>query len=259
MPSTKQLSSRDNAALQQAILALYSHRDLLSFREAVPRIFKGLISAEIFSLADVRIDLEKKSMRLLDLWESPLVSVGSIHAAMERNIFDHPFARHGMKRGMNGALRLSDFLTLPQLRKTRLYKEVFKPARIGRLLSIGSFGGPGVATLSLTRAETAADFTERDRLLLEMLSPHFDQARGNLERETVLRANRAHSLKARGMTPREIDVALWLAQGKTNPEIATILAATPRTIEKHVERILNKMRVENRAAAAVAMAEIIRG
>ena len=54
-------------------------------------------------------------------------------------------------------------------------------------------------------------------------------------------------------------VALWLAQGKTNPEIAIILATPARTIEKHVERILRKLRVANRVEAAVAIAEIIRG
>jgi DNA-binding CsgD family transcriptional regulator len=255
----KPLSERDLAALQRAVLALYSHRDLESFRKAVPGIFMDLIPAEHFSLTDVRIDLARRSIKLLDLWESRPLSVGEIHTAMERNIFEHPFTKHGMKHGMHGALILSDFLTLPQLRKTRIYKEAFKPAKIGRLLSIGSFGGPGLATLSLARGETAADFTERDRLLLELLRPHFDQARGNIERETLLRARRAHFLRARGMTPREIEVALWLAHGKTNQEIAAILAATSRTIEKHVERILHKMGVENRAAAAVAMAEIIRG
>jgi DNA-binding CsgD family transcriptional regulator len=255
----KPLSERDLASLQRAILALYSQRDLLSFRRAVPRIFMDLIPADHFSLADLRIDPEKKLIKILDLWEFPAVFVGKLRSVMEDNLYDHPLAVHARKHGIGGALKLSDFLTLPQLRRTRLYREALKPAKRGRLLSIGAFGGPGRATLSLGRRETAPDFTERDRLLLEMLRPHFDQARGNLERETLLRASRAESLKARGMTPREIDVALWLAQGKTNPEIAAILLATPRTIEKHVEHILQKLEVENRAAAAIAMAEIIRG
>ena len=253
------LSERDLTGLQRAILALYSHRDLESFRRAVPGIFMDLIPAEHFSLADIRVDAGRKFIKILDLWETPIVFVGKLLEAMEDNLYDHPLAVHARKYGVGGALMLSDFLTLPQLRRTRLYREALKPAKRGRLLSIGAFGGPGHATLSLARAETAPDFTERDRLLLEMLRPHFDQSRVNLERETVLRAERAQSLKAQGMTPREIEVALWLAHGKTNQEIASILAATVRTIEKHVERILHKLGVENRAAAAVAMAEIIRG
>jgi DNA-binding CsgD family transcriptional regulator len=255
----KPLSERDLAGLQSAILALYSLHDLKSFRAAVPGIFLGLIPADYFSLVDARVDFEKRVVKMLDLWESRPVSVGKHREAMENNSFDHPFTRHGPKNGVDRAMMLSDFLTLPQLRRTRLYREALRPANIGRLLSIGSFGGPGLAALNLARPESAPDFSERDRTLLEMLRPHFDQARGNLERESQLRASRSHSLGVHGLTQREMEVALWLAQGKSNPEIATILAAPVRTVEKHVERVLQKLGVENRTAAAVAMAEIIRG
>jgi DNA-binding NarL/FixJ family response regulator len=54
-----------------------------------------------------------------------------------------------------------------------------------------------------------------------------------------------------GLTPREAEVLTWIAQGKTNSEIGMILSACTGTICKHVERILSKLRVENRTAAAV--------
>lgn len=52
-----------------------------------------------------------------------------------------------------------------------------------------------------------------------------------------------------GLSPRENEVLRWLGEGKRNAEIAIILAISPRTVEKHVERILGKLGVENRAAA----------
>ena len=52
------------------------------------------------------------------------------------------------------------------------------------------------------------------------------------------------------LTPRETEVLTWVAQGKTNYEIGVILCAGARTICKHVQRILNKLKVENRTAAA---------
>ncbi|MBV9490394.1 MAG: helix-turn-helix transcriptional regulator [Verrucomicrobia bacterium] len=58
-----------------------------------------------------------------------------------------------------------------------------------------------------------------------------------------------------GLTAREAEVLCWVAQGKTDPEIAVILGARPRTIEKHVERVLAKLGVENRTAAALAAAQ----
>ena len=254
----KSVSSRDFSGLQRAILALYSHRDIKSFREAVPGLFLGVFQADYFWLGDGRIDFKRKSIKVLNLWESRPLRVGLLFEAFERNLFDNPITQHSLRTGGRGAVMLSDLLTLPQLRRTRLYRESLRPANIGRVLSIGSFSGPAMAALTVTRPETEPNFTERDRRVLETLRPHFDQARGNLERESQLRANRSLSLTAHGMTPRETEVALWLAQCKTNAEIASILAAPVRTVEKHVERILRKLGVENRAAAAVAMAEIIR-
>ena len=255
----RQVSARDLAALQCAILALHSHRDLESFRRAVPGIFLGLIPAGYFSVADTRIDPKQESFTVLNIWESRPVRVGALLKAFERTMFEHPFVGHMIEHGPSGALMISDFWTLRQFRTTRLYREAMRPANFGRSLSTGSASGPGIATLNLTRPENEPDFNERDRRLLELLQPHFDLARTNVEREAILRAQRSRSLKASGMTPREIEVALWLAQGKTNPEIAVILAAPVRTIEKHVEHILHKLSVEHRAAAAVAVAEIIRG
>jgi DNA-binding NarL/FixJ family response regulator len=63
---------------------------------------------------------------------------------------------------------------------------------------------------------------------------------------------------ALGLTPRQAEVAYWVAQGKTNPEIAVILEASPRTIDKHMERILARLGLENRAALIVRASELLR-
>ena len=56
------------------------------------------------------------------------------------------------------------------------------------------------------------------------------------------------------LTPKERQVARWLAQAKTNWEIGTILGISTRTVEKHVENLLRKLHVENRTAAALEIA-----
>jgi DNA-binding CsgD family transcriptional regulator len=49
-------------------------------------------------------------------------------------------------------------------------------------------------------------------------------------------------------------VLLWLARGKANKEISDILLISPRTVNKHLERVFAKLGVENRASAtSVAM------
>jgi CheY-like chemotaxis protein/DNA-binding CsgD family transcriptional regulator len=52
------------------------------------------------------------------------------------------------------------------------------------------------------------------------------------------------------LTKRESEVLYWATKGKTNKDIADILAASPRTINKHLEHIFVKMGVETRTAAA---------
>ncbi len=53
-----------------------------------------------------------------------------------------------------------------------------------------------------------------------------------------------------GLTQREASVLLWIAQGKTSAETAQILSISRRTVDKHLERVYQKLRVESRVAAA---------
>ena len=52
------------------------------------------------------------------------------------------------------------------------------------------------------------------------------------------------------LTGREAEVLLWIARGKSNKDISTVLGISPRTVNKHLEQIFEKLGVENRASAA---------
>lgn len=67
------------------------------------------------------------------------------------------------------------------------------------------------------------------------------------------------ALEALGLSRREAEVLLWVAQGKTNPEIALILGLSPRTVGKHLERVFPKLGVETRTAAAASAFECLHG
>jgi DNA-binding NarL/FixJ family response regulator len=53
------------------------------------------------------------------------------------------------------------------------------------------------------------------------------------------------------LTPREREVAVLIAQGMSNREIATRLVVAERTAEGHVQSILNKLGVSSRTQIAV--------
>ncbi len=77
------------------------------------------------------------------------------------------------------------------------------------------------------------------------------------ENEVLIRLNQfdpegdAAKLQTRlGLTEREAEVLLWISYGKSNADISEVLAISPRTVQKHLERIYEKLGVETRAAAA---------
>lgn len=60
-----------------------------------------------------------------------------------------------------------------------------------------------------------------------------------------------------GLTPRAAETLLWLAQGKTNSDIAIILSITESTVKKHVQEMFEKLGVETRGAAIVRALEAL--
>ncbi|MDR0996491.1 MAG: response regulator [Zoogloeaceae bacterium] len=59
------------------------------------------------------------------------------------------------------------------------------------------------------------------------------------------------------LTRREAEVLYWASQGKTARDIADILFISPRTADKHLERVYKKLRVETRAAATCLAIQVL--
>jgi DNA-binding response OmpR family regulator len=62
--------------------------------------------------------------------------------------------------------------------------------------------------------------------------------------------DKSNRLQQAALTNRETEVLSWVAKGKTNRDIAEILGMSPRTVNKHLEHIFDKLGVETRSAAA---------
>ena len=67
----------------------------------------------------------------------------------------------------------------------------------------------------------------------------------------------AARLRQVALTPRETEVLSWLAKGKTNRDIADILGMSPRTVNKHLEHVFEKLGVETRSAAAAIAGQLL--
>ena len=56
---------------------------------------------------------------------------------------------------------------------------------------------------------------------------------------------------AQGLTEREAQVLLWVAQGKGNSDVGQLLGMAEKTVKKHLGNIFEKLGVENRNAATL--------
>lgn len=64
-------------------------------------------------------------------------------------------------------------------------------------------------------------------------------------------------LEVLGLSPREAEVLLWMAQGKGNSEIAIIIGCSPATVKKHAIHIFEKLGVEGRPSATLCALEVL--
>ena len=63
--------------------------------------------------------------------------------------------------------------------------------------------------------------------------------------------------RAFGLSLREAEVLMWITHGKSNKEIAEILELSPRTVNKHLEQIFEKLGIENRTSAATMSVRVL--
>jgi transcriptional regulator EpsA len=60
-------------------------------------------------------------------------------------------------------------------------------------------------------------------------------------------------MRENALTDREVEIVEWVAMGKTNSEIGSILGLSLFTVKNHLQRIFKKMNVSNRAQAVAKL------
>src|SRR6185436_10330958 len=93
--------------------------------------------------------------------------------------------------------------------------------------------------------------------LVRAIEARLRRSQQQAQREFKPDFSSAQPLQRFGLTARATETLLWLSQGKTNPDIATILGITESTVKKHVQEIFEKLGVETRGAATVRALEVL--
>src|SRR4030095_9958402 len=161
--------------------------------------------------------------------------------------FDDVSAAHG------GQVRsIDDFMSWRQYRETRIYRDVLQAVAFKHILAISPLEGGSGPSFSMAR-DGRCRFSERDKAFLAVLQPHLLRVRDIARLRTVNegRPPSVEDLRQLRLTEREAEILHWVAQGKSNSEIAIIFGTREQTIKNHVYSIFTKIGVENRAAAIV--------
>jgi DNA-binding CsgD family transcriptional regulator len=348
------LTQRDVSGLLQCIGELYALRDVESFGEQALALSRKLVPSAYGTYSAVNTRTKRG-------WytTSPVgLDFGIRPEEMETFMDLHPLITHYRDTRDGSARKISDFMSRAHYHESALYREFFRRMGVEDMIAAYLPERPP-DSIALVLIQDGRDFTERERLVLNLLRPHMFQAYHNAElitdlhhrtgqamlaletsscghitldrrgridlctqrarrwliywfgctrssttlpgevqrwlRQQQLPATRTATppaprrplLKERdgsqlilrlvdspapagrvlvmevrptqprvapllklGLTAREAEVLLWVAQGKTNPEIATILGMKAGTVRKHTEHIFQKLGVETRTGAA---------
>lgn len=208
-----------------------------------------LIGADLTTLSTCDLDTGHRAV------------VSDLPGAISRRaieVFDHYLHVHPLVRehGRNPAAvtrRIDDLLPDSAFRRTALFNEYYRKIGIDHVMAVPiHVDRRFLVGFVLNRSRMG--FSDRDRDLAEVVRPHLANLyRLGVAREGVrhLPADAPFDPAAALLTAREREVLDWVAAGKTNRDIAAILGASPRTVEKHLERIYEKLGVETRTAAVM--------
>lgn len=146
----------------------------------------------------------------------------------------HPFRWKSLEKVMN--------LSAAQTRFLRLGED----AGLNNGIGIPFAGARNqIAGIALATSDHGAEHLGN----LDLLSAYCNQFYATYKR--LIRAPRPALPRIAVLSPREREVLKWVANGKSDHDIATILAVSANTVAYHLRNIFLKLQVNNRVTAVV--------
>jgi DNA-binding CsgD family transcriptional regulator len=203
----------------------YSDRDRLMFAAIAPHVFQASLNLKAFSdlsgeVHQLQSAIETVGRAVVIVSQDFRVTYASDRAALWMEEYFGDYSGNALPERVDSWLRR-------QLAKALTVDDVGTPTEALKVR--------GPAGFIVTRL---ASLPNAWLLLLEREGCQLD----------------SRTLQTLPITRREAEVLAYIANGKTNPEIATILGISRLTVKKHLEHIFQALSVETRtAAAAVAL------
>jgi DNA-binding CsgD family transcriptional regulator len=262
-PDARELTATSLRALNDALPELYATTD----RTQLPRVFTDVLARLVPGDSHGVVVHDRAQGRRYWHLRPATAEHEKLIPVFFANFHEFTPAEHRRRTGTGEALALSDFIGAQEAGSRAIYTDYYHRLGLEDDLSINVQRGEVVTCAAVLRARRG--FRRDERALLNALRPHLQQAWATAEMITALTAARTTAavsatewsperLEVRyGLTPREAEVLVWVAQGKTNPEIAGILRISPHTVRTHLERTFAKLGVETRHAAGLRAIEVL--
>jgi DNA-binding CsgD family transcriptional regulator len=179
----RRLRQRDLEASLSYLRELYTQRDLESFKHYILTTIGSVVPSESVIYVDPSVSVTvddpaggASAWEAEPAFSSPgLTEIVELHGSY---IDENPLINH-YRRTLDGqAVKISDFLTQSEFRRLGLYNDIFRRVGLDQWMTIVLPHGPLAAT-AVSLGRSGKDFSERNRLLLNLLRPHLLQAYDN--------------------------------------------------------------------------------
>jgi DNA-binding NarL/FixJ family response regulator len=177
-----QLGARDLRTALEFTLEARATDDLDAFRRELIPGLRRLVACDTLGFNE--IDLDRRT--------ADVVSDAPVFDGLERRFLElaheHPLVPY-QRRGDLRARLISDFLSVRAFHRLELYHDIYRPLGIEDQVAFG-LGGDAIVAINLGRHRRT--FTERDRLLVELVRPHlalaYARARGHQRMQALMAA-----------------------------------------------------------------------
>ncbi|WP_342235409.1 helix-turn-helix transcriptional regulator [Inquilinus sp. OTU3971] len=238
--------------LLEAIVDLYAAEpDLLTLPQLLFASVLPLIDADAVTFSEFH-HRSGEFRTLASIEDEPARRVRAAEA-YRRHMHSHPFWQHDPDFFGEWALRESDFFTDAEYHALPIAQEAFLPSGSHRVMAIVMRHDDYVLAVTGHRSVNRPAYSDLERDRLQAFRPHALRAYRQAQGRTLAKLTPAGRLRLAypELTQRQLEVASWIAQGKSNEDIATILGVGIDTIKAHAKAVHGKIGSEGRRAAAV--------
>jgi DNA-binding CsgD family transcriptional regulator len=169
----ERLRLKDFESINAFLGELYEFADVSTFRRRLLITVPGVVAAARASLIEFNGRLKQLSGE-----SAPAGAFDGDLARLHRQYLPQSPLLEAYARGAGSAVTYSDFMTQRQLHRLAFYRDYLRRLDIEYLMAKGLPGQPGwITALMLDRK--VRDFSERDRLVLNVLGPHLNRSYQN--------------------------------------------------------------------------------